>query len=126
MTVDLTDPRLIAQFNDYFKHWQITLPEAEMEIPETPVRISHSGWMITMIFGSEHDLPWMEIYAVHRMTNDRHIRFHVDREYDVLPALDEPVFIPEGASEEDEKTIKQAAILRHRMLSRELESIGLV
>jgi hypothetical protein len=50
----------------------------------------------------------------------------VDREYDVLPALDEPVFIPEGASEEDEKSIKQAAILHHRKLRKELESIGLV
>lgn len=121
-----TDLRLIRQFNEYFQDWQVTLPEAEMEIPEGPVRISHSGWWITMIFGGDDVLPWLEIYAQHRMTNDRHIRFHIDRELEILPALDEPVFIPEGVTAEEEKGIHEAAKKRHRELFAELDKTGLV
>lgn len=126
MSAAHTDPRLINQFNEYFKHWQVILPEAGMEMTDQPVRISHSGWWITIRFGADGGSPWMEIYAQHRMTNDRHLRFHVDRDCEQLSTLDEPVFIPEGATAEEEAAIHQAAKLRYRELFRELEAVGLV
>ncbi len=126
MSAGVADLRLVRQFNEYFQHWQVTLPEAEMDLPDGPVRISHSGWWITMIFGGDAVLPWLEIYAQHRMTNDRHIRFHTDKEQEILPALDEPIFIPENATEKEEQNIRDVAKERHKSLFAELQKVGLV
>jgi len=61
-------------FADYFKDFGIQLPA---DIQPSGV-IKQGGWNIRYIFGRDGGRSYLELYAMNRMTNDRHLRIDDD------------------------------------------------
>ena len=62
--------------------------------------IVQQGWTISMRFdiGAEDGRERLDYYAMHRMTNDRHVRMYAAGEEEDLPAMLESYVIPQGAT----------------------------
>jgi hypothetical protein len=62
-------------FDRNFKYWDIPFPQEFLERRIKGV-IRHRGWCISYIFGKNKKGEYLEFYASHRMTNDRHLRIY--------------------------------------------------
>ena len=89
------------QFNCAFANWEIELPDDAMS-PGLVCLIVQRGWTIWTRFdvATEDDREYLDYYAMHRMTNDRHVRLYADREEEYLPAM-EGLYIQGGTAEEE-------------------------
>ena len=66
------DKRILL-FNKHFERWGIALPpDAEQRCPRGT--IVSRGWTVKYCFGKDQDGKFLDYYAAHRMTNDRHSR----------------------------------------------------
>ncbi|BAI61026.1 conserved hypothetical protein [Methanocella paludicola SANAE] len=74
------------EFGQYFGHWNIELPEEDLA-NRSPGFITKAGWSIRYIFGKDGDREYLEFYAMHLMTDDRHVRIYEDVEYQELDAI---------------------------------------
>jgi len=74
------------QFDRYFNHWNIELPEQSLT-NRSPGFIAKAGWSIRYIFGSESCREYLEFYAMHHMTDDRHLKIYEDGECVELDAI---------------------------------------
>ncbi len=74
------------KFEQHFKHWNIVLPERDLA-DRSPGFIAKAGWSIRYIFGKDGDREYLEFYAMHRMTDDRHVRIYEDGEGEELDAI---------------------------------------
>ena len=80
--------KLRQSFNEGFEHWAIELPIDAME-PGVVWLIFHHGWTIWTRYDVEDEREYLDYYARHRMTNDRHERMYVDGDYvGFLPTTD--------------------------------------
>lgn len=80
--------RIETAFNETFAHWGIRLPPENLRDRERG-QINAGGWTIWFLFGADEDGEYLDYYAMHRMTNDRHVRLHADGRgtgLDALPA----------------------------------------
>jgi hypothetical protein len=75
-----------AQFNAAFRHWKIVLPSEDIE-NRRQGEIIQDGWMIKYLFGSDEKGEYLDYYAAHRMTDDRHIRIYADGTNENLPVF---------------------------------------
>jgi hypothetical protein len=50
-------------------------------------KIDKGGWEISYLFGSDEKGEYLDYYASHRMTNDRHVRIYADGRREDLAAL---------------------------------------
>ena len=75
------------EFNKYFSNWNIKLPEEDLD-KRCRGFIQDSGWLIQYCFGKERELEYLDFYAAHRMTDDRHHRIYENGEIKDLPSLD--------------------------------------
>ena len=79
---------LRQRFNQAFEHWEIELPIDALE-PGVVWLILHRGWTIwTRYDVAEDGREYLDYYADHRMTNDRHLRMYVDGDDEGLPTMD--------------------------------------
>lgn len=62
-----------SRFNDEFSPWDIRLPARDMKLQRRG-RILDAGWAIWYLFGTDEKGEYLDYYASHRMTNDRHVR----------------------------------------------------
>ena len=85
-------------FARYFSHWEIELP-LEAVIQRQRGKLFQAGWSVRWLFGVDGRGEYLDFYAVHRMTNDRHLRIHENGEVMALEALLEP-FVPVGREKE--------------------------
>lgn len=94
----------IRTFLEYFAHWNIELSdEAISHLNQGQiVQIVKAGWTIKVLFGEDSQGEFMDFYAGHRMTNDRHLRVYVDGTVEGLPALHEGRICSDDP-EEDER-----------------------
>jgi len=76
------------EFNKYFSNWNIKLPEEDLD-KRCSGFIQDSGWLIQYCFGREKELEYLDFYATHRMTDDRHHRIYDNGEMQDLPTLDD-------------------------------------
>jgi hypothetical protein len=92
---------LIAEyFNDDFATWNICLPKNHIKASKAG-RISKKGWSIQYLFSHEDcEQPYLDYYACHRMTNDRHVRVFADGKKEHLPALDDFRFCSDNPKED--------------------------
>ena len=60
-------------FNEAFAAWDIRLPEETIASKQRG-KIVKAGWVIWYLFGSNEHGWYLDYYAAHRMTNDRHVR----------------------------------------------------
>jgi len=76
------------QFNSTFARWKILLPSGDVENRHRG-KIVKAGWAIWYLFGSDKKGEFLDYYASHRMTNDRHVRIYSSGEMKGLPVIRE-------------------------------------
>jgi len=76
------------EFNDTFAHWNIRLPPEDIA-KRRRGKMVQAGWAIWYLFGSNENGEYLDYYASHRMTNDRHVRVYVNGKSEGLPAIQE-------------------------------------
>jgi hypothetical protein len=74
------------RFNRQFAHWQIRLPPMDVEHRRSG-KIVQAGWAIWYRFGKDDEGEYLDYYASHRMTNDRHVRLRASGATESLPAI---------------------------------------
>lgn len=77
---------VLETFNNRFDHWEITLPEEDIK-KRLNGYIQQSGWLIQYCFGKDERGEYLDYYAAHRMTDDKHVRIYTDGQVEDLPAL---------------------------------------
>ena len=75
-------------FAKTFEHWNIEIPAHDLA-KRKPGKIVEAGWSIWYLFGSNEKGEYLDYYASHRMTDDRHVRVHANGEEEDLPVLSE-------------------------------------
>jgi tetratricopeptide (TPR) repeat protein len=73
-------------FAEHFAHWKITLPQEDLN-DRCSGHIFQAGWLIQYCFGKDDTCGYMDYYATHRMTNDRHVRIYANGREEQLPAF---------------------------------------
>lgn len=73
-------------FDSHFAHWEITLSEEDV-VNRHSGYIQKAGWLIQYCFGKDEQGAYLDYYAAHRMTNDRHVRIYESGQAVDLPAL---------------------------------------
>ncbi len=73
-------------FAGYFSAWGIALPPEDAR-GRGRGKIVAAGWAIWYLFGSDEGGEYLDYYAAHRMTNDRHVRIRDGGEVEHLPAI---------------------------------------
>ena len=90
--------RIESEFNGDFAHWDICLPPEAIASRQAG-RIVKNGWTVWFAFGSDDGAEYLDYYASHRMTNDRHVRLYADGRVEGLEAIGEMYVVPEDPSE---------------------------
>jgi hypothetical protein len=72
-------------FDAHFSCWAIRLPPDAMQRGRG--RIIQAGWAIWYRFDRDEQGEFLDYYASHRMTNDRHVRLRVSGQSESLPAI---------------------------------------
>jgi hypothetical protein len=78
--------RIAHSFNAYFSHWDVRIEPADViigrhgRVVEQPSpRWPRPGWHVRYCVDADTEgLPYLEFYATHRMTNDRHVFIWAD------------------------------------------------
>ena len=119
--------QLRQQFNRGFARWGIELPADAMS-PGEVWPIVQRGWTIWMKFeiGTEDGRGRLDYYAMHRMTNDRHIRLYGDGEPEYLPSIDSSYSWPADATEAEQEALRAKHDPRNRAIEKMLEAKGFV
>jgi len=82
-------------------------------------KINSSGWNIRYLFGKDDRGDYLDFYATHRMTNDRHVRIYSTGETEYLPAILGMIIYPANASDKEKKEVKEK-YLKHCQVVREM------
>ena len=109
------------EFNRDFANWDICLPAGATASREAG-RIVENGWTVWYAFGSDEGIEYLDYYASHRMTNDRHVRLYADGRSEGLEAISELHVVPKDP---DEAAQAQADFYaRNREVRRMLDEKG--
>jgi hypothetical protein len=79
--------KILSTFKETFSHWEIQLPAGSVA-NRSSGKIMKAGWCIWYLFGSDENGDYLDYYASHRMTDDRHVRIHIDGTCESLPAIE--------------------------------------
>ena len=74
------------RFERTFAHWDIALPP-EGVTERRRGKIFAGGWAIWYLFGSDEQGGYLDYYASHCMTDDRHVRLREGGLTEHLPAI---------------------------------------
>lgn len=74
------------QFSQDFSNWAIRLPQEDVA-QRRRGRINSEGWAIWYLFGIDDRGEYLDYYAAHRMTDDRHVRIYSGGEREDLPTI---------------------------------------
>ena len=115
--------RLAQIFEAYFGQWDIRLP-AEALATRQPGQLQMAGWTIHYLFGSDERGDYLDFYATHRMTNDRHVRIRMSGETEMLPTILDEICYPADATDEQRRQIEQEYRRHNIEVSDELRRKG--
>jgi len=115
--------RIPAVFANYFERWQISLPDGAVE-KRLSDKIQSSGWTIHYQFGVNDRGEFLDFYASHRMTNDRHMRIYASGETEGLPALWDMLIYPVNATAAQKKQIEHEHNEHNKRVMDELKRKG--
>lgn len=110
-------------FARYFESWDITLPAEAIENRQRG-EIQSRGWTIHYLFGSNERGEFLDFYAAHRMTNDRHERIYTSGETESLPAIQDWLFYPENATKAQKKQAEREYREHNERVAEELKKKG--
>ena len=119
--------KLRQWFNRVFANWEIELPVDAMS-PGVVWQIVQRGWTIWTRFdiGADDGREHLDYYAIHRMTNDRHVRLYVDGDEEGLPAMAEGYVIPQGATETEREEARRKYLAHNQAVEKLLDEKGFV
>ena len=119
--------RLRQRFNREFAIWEIELPVNAMS-PGRVWLVVQRGWTIWTRFDidPENDRARLDYYAMHRMTDDRHVRLYADGEEEYLPAMAESFGYPEDATGAEREAARAKMLAENRAVEKLLEEKGFV
>ena len=106
-----------------FTHWDIRLP-AEAIASRQQGKLFKAGWIIECLFGYEGKAEYLDYYAVHRMTDDRHVRIHSNGHCESLEAPRDLFGYPEGADEDAERQAEEEFYAYNRAVYEKLREKG--
>jgi DNA-directed RNA polymerase subunit L len=115
--------RIGEVFTHTFAHWQITLPAGSIEAHQRG-EIRAAGWTIRYLFGEDENGEYLDYYASHRMTNDRHVRIYANGSVEQLEAIQEFMVFPAGSTKEQEKEIEKKYFEENQRIHAELVKKG--
>lgn len=113
--------KIETQFNHTFASWEIRLPAEALQRRERG-KIVQAGWAIWYLFGSDEHCEYLDYYASHRMTDDRHVRIYSDGRVESLPAID--AFVLTSSDPEEAARLKAESRARNREISELLAEKG--
>lgn len=111
-----------TRFNATFSHWNIYLSPDDIAQRRCG-KIVQAGWAIWYLFGSDKSSEYLDYYASHRMTNDRHVRIYVDGRCEALPTVQE--FRQASEDPEEDARIEAEYYAENRRVAELLEAKGL-
>ena len=119
--------KLRQRFNRAFAHWEIELPVEAMS-PGKVWLIVQRGWTIWTRFDVDagDGRERLDYYAMHRMTNDRHVRLHADGEEQDLPAMGWGYGYSQDATEAEREAARERSFAANRAVEKLLEEKGFV
>ncbi len=113
----------IVNFNRSFEIWGIELPEEAVRNQQRG-KIVKRGWTIWYLFGGDDAGEYLDYYASHRMTNDRHSRLYADGS---SKSLDSYCSMRRVSDDPEENRRLENEFWEHNeRVSRELEAKGFV
>ena len=116
--------RIADTFNDYFSTWAIHVPPSEIR-PGARDSFAQDGWGINYVVDTDDngDL-YLEFYATHRMTDDRHVLISSSGEMTHLDAITGMyMYDPKVAGDRERASRRNTE--RNRRVAEELERKGL-
>ena len=81
-------PTITSAFKGYFERWHLVLPDEDVAARRRG-KICEAGWAIWYLFGADEKGEYLDFYASHRMTNDRHLRIYADGKREGLESIRE-------------------------------------
>ena len=100
-------PAIAAEFARYFATWEIRLPEEDLAARRGgSIRGAH-GWRIQYLFGAHEQGEYLDFYALHRMTNPRHVRIYADGQTCNLPTIHEFMVFPSNATQAEKERVER-------------------
>ena len=81
-----TTKSIEERFRRTFARWGISLPPEDVEARRRG-KIVASGWAIWYLFGEDERGAYLDYYASHRMTDDRHVRLREESPAEHLPTI---------------------------------------
>ena len=119
--------KLRQRFNRAFAHWEIELPVDAMPLGVVWL-IVQQGWTIWTRFdiGAEDARERLDYYAMHRMTNDRHVRIYADGEEGNLPAMAGGCVISQGVTGAEREEARGKYFTSNQPVEKLLEKKGFV
>ena len=110
-----------SSFNDDFANWEICLPPNALEKRHRG-KIVQAGWLIWYLFGCDEEGEYLDYYACHRMTSDRHDRIYADGHRSNLPTVCE--FRVCSDDPEEDARLKAEYYAENKKIARMLEEKG--
>lgn len=115
--------KIKEQFAQYFSNWNIRLPDDDVQARRSGT-IGQAGWSIRYLFGREGDIEYLDFYASHRMTNDRHVRIHADGQEEDLETPQDFMVYPKDADETQRARIQEEYYAHNRAVYERLREKG--
>lgn len=113
--------RIAAAFNAEFARWDIRLPTGAVEALRRG-KIVRAGWAIWYLSGGDARGEYLDYYASHRMTSDRHVRIRADGSKETLPAIQD--FRASSTNLTEDARLEAACLRRNRRVARLLQAKG--
>lgn len=114
---------IATEFATYFATWGIVLPADDLAARRRG-SVSAAGWRIQYLFGADEQGEYLDFYARHRMTNERHERIYASGQMLGLPTMHEFMVFPADASPEDKARIEQEYYAHNRAIGALLREKG--
>ena len=114
------DP-IARAFAEYFAAWSIRLPAASLRLRRAGY-IQKAGWLVQYCFGRDEQGEYLDFYASHHLTNDRHQRIRADGSLEDLPALSTFMFEPKDPAERER--VEEEFFRRNREVEQMLVTKG--
>ena len=109
------------RFKEEFSPWNIELPEEDVR-QRRRGKVIEQGWAIWYLFGSDERGEYLDHYASHRMTSDRHIRIWEDGTEEYLPVVSS--MRPASRDPEEDARLATEHFVENRRVSKMLEEKG--